>query len=244
VDLRAQTTVGGTGWASAPVGSASGSADRPSERLPLRTSERVYLTIEYAVLFVLLPIAFAFRSIHIPIIVLLWSAAAVCYWMLLRDRTFERSKLWSGFAGKQLAGVLGLWGFGVLVVGGLTKVFAPELFLSLPRENLGLWLAIVVGYPGLSVVPQNIVYRGFIFHRYRDLFPSSTGMILASAFAFCFAHVVFQNFVALAATAVGGLIFAHTYERTRSIKLVSIEHALYGAMLFTLGLGKYLYAGA
>ncbi len=34
------------------------------------------------------------------------------------------------------------------------------------------------------------------------------------------------------------------YERTRSLWLVSIEHALYGSMMFTVGLDPYFYSAA
>jgi hypothetical protein len=38
----------------------------------------------------------------------------------------------------------------------------------------------------------------------------------------------------------GGGIFAITFFRTRSLLLTSVEHALYGSWLFTLGIGEML----
>ncbi|MHB1155946.1 MAG: hypothetical protein ACYC26_03800 [Phycisphaerales bacterium] len=36
-------------------------------------------------------------------------------------------------------------------------------------------------------------------------------------------------------------MFTRTYQRTGSLLLAGIEHALYGDLLFTIGLGHYLY---
>ncbi len=96
-------------------------------------------------------------------------------------------------------------------------------------------------YPLLSVYPQNVVYRAFVFHRYRGLFADEAVVIWASAAAFAWAHVIFHNPMALLLTFAGGLIFAQTYRRHRSLLLVSIEHALYGLLVFTIGLGHALY---
>jgi membrane protease YdiL (CAAX protease family) len=45
-------------------------------------------------------------------------------------------------------------------------------------------------------------------------------------------------------TLVGGLLFAHTYWKTRSLLVSAIEHALYGCLLYTIGLGRFFYHGA
>jgi hypothetical protein len=44
-------------------------------------------------------------------------------------------------------------------------------------------------------------------------------------------------------TLIGGWFFAETYARTRSMRLVWLEHALYGCLVFTIGLGDYFYHG-
>ena len=48
---------------------------------------------------------------------------------------------------------------------------------------------------------------------------------------------------AVALTLVGGWKFAATYRHTRSLWAVSIEHAIYGGILFTVGLGQFFYTG-
>ena len=39
-------------------------------------------------------------------------------------------------------------------------------------------------------------------------------------------------------------MFATTYQRYRSLALVCLEHAIYGCLIFTLGLGWYFYGAA
>jgi membrane protease YdiL (CAAX protease family) len=41
----------------------------------------------------------------------------------------------------------------------------------------------------------------------------------------------------------GGLIFAWRYLRTNSFWAVALEHALYGNLIFTIGLGVYFFTG-
>ena len=68
-------------------------------------------------------------------------------------------------------------------------------------------------------------------------------MIVASAAAFAFMHIIFRNWVAVGLTFAGGLLFAARYAGTNSLATSSFEHALYGCWLFTVGLGQYFYHG-
>jgi membrane protease YdiL (CAAX protease family) len=124
-----------------------------------------------------------------------------------------------------------------------TWLIFPHLFLSLPREHPIFWLAIMVLYPVLSVWPQEVIYRRFLFHRYARVFGES-GVVVASALAFGFAHVIFLNPIAVALTTAGGAMFARDYARERSLSLACVEHALYGCLVFTIGLGQFFYTGA
>ncbi len=125
----------------------------------------------------------------------------------------------------------------------LTYAFKPELLFNLVRGNPGFWLLIMFAYPLLSVVPQEIIFRRYLFARFEGLFSPGV-LLLVSGLGFGFAHIVFHNWVAPSLCAIGGLMFARTYRTTRSLALVSLEHALYGDFVFTLGLGRYFYHGA
>ena len=99
-----------------------------------------------------------------------------------------------------------------------------------------------------SVYPQGLLYRAFLMERYAVLFPATEGgrwgLILASAAAFGFLHIIFRNGLAVGFTFLGGILFAWRYAETGSLAASSLEHALYGCWLFTVGLGQYFYHGA
>ena len=69
-------------------------------------------------------------------------------------------------------------------------------------------------------------------------------MVCMSAIAFCFAHILFINWVAPILGLAAGIIFALTYQKTKSLIIVSIEHGLYGDVLFFIGLGWFFWGGA
>ncbi|MBF6211751.1 CPBP family intramembrane metalloprotease [Nocardia puris] len=140
--------------------------------------------------------------------------------------------------------MLGLWVAATVASGVVLAVFSPERLFDLPRTEPAVWAMVMVFYPLLSVYPQELIYRTFVFHRYAPVFGSGWAMIAASAVAFGFAHIIFGNWIAVALTLIGGLLFAHRYRRTGSILVVTVEHALYGCLAFTVGLGGFLYSGA
>ncbi|MEM5566908.1 CPBP family intramembrane glutamic endopeptidase [Psychroserpens sp. AS72] len=91
-----------------------------------------------------------------------------------------------------------------------------------------------------SVYPQELIYRTFFFQRYQMLFKSQTLFILINATLFSLAHLFFKNGLVMILTFIGGLLFALTFKKTKSTLLVSIEHAIYGSWLFTVGMGEML----
>jgi membrane protease YdiL (CAAX protease family) len=120
----------------------------------------------------------------------------------------------------------------------------PEQLFEFPRTRRALWIAVMILYPLASAWPQEVLWRWLFFARYCDLFGSPAAAVLASAALFGAAHVVMRNRVAVALSFVGGLVFAETYRRTGSLWLVSLEHGLLGDIAFTVGFGRFLYAGA
>jgi membrane protease YdiL (CAAX protease family) len=95
----------------------------------------------------------------------------------------------------------------------------------------------------LSALPQEFIFCSFFFERYKAFFGEGRGMIVASAVVFAYAHCLYLNPVAPTLSLLGGLIFASTYRKTKSLALVTIEHGLYGNALFLIGLGTYFYSG-
>ena len=91
-----------------------------------------------------------------------------------------------------------------------------------------------------SVYPQELIYRAFFFQRYKNLFSNDKLFIFVNAVIFSLAHLFFKNTLVIVLTFLGGLLFAITFNKTKSTLLVSIEHAIYGCWLFTVGMGNML----
>jgi membrane protease YdiL (CAAX protease family) len=204
---------------------------------------RIYLIFEYTVLFAGLPTACVSGFCPIHPIVALWLFAAVCLTILIFDKQFKVSHLWGVNNWRGFPGIVVRFSLTAILLGCYVVVFEPELLFSFPRHRTVLWAMVMIIYPIYSVLPQGIIHRAFLFHRYRMLFQGRM-MILASAAAFSYMHIVFKNPLALLLTFAGGILFAKTYKDTDSLVISLIEHALYGNFLFTIGLGRYLYLGA
>jgi len=117
-------------------------------------------------------------------------------------------------------------------------LLVPGQALRLPRTMPGLWLLILLLYPLLSALPQEILFRLLFFRRYGGLFPSQGAALAANAAAFGLAHLMFWNSVAVGMSAVGGLIFAHGYLARGGFPMAVVLHAVCGAI------GTFFYHGA
>jgi membrane protease YdiL (CAAX protease family) len=205
---------------------------------------RTWLTIEFVVLFVGLPLGFRFAPVKLPALPLLWVVTGYALWQLLIDPRFDRGRLWNiGRLPGRLAAILAIFAVTAFAIWLAVRRFAPDLEWSFVRQQPTLWVIVMVAYPVLSVYPQGLLYRAFFFERYAELFPGRWTMILASAIAFAFLHIVFRNWLAVGLTFAGGVLFAPRYAETGSLATSSFEHALYGCFLFTVGLGPYFYHG-
>jgi hypothetical protein len=207
---------------------------------------RTYLFIEFLVLFVGVPMLFVGAVLPLRWLMAgLWFLAACCLIYLLLDPTFDKGRFLRlrGIA-QELPVMMALFVTLTLALGGLIYFMQPEALFSFVKARPQAWVVIMLLYPILSVYPQTIVYRGFLFHRYRPILTSAKLRIMVGATAFAFVHVVFQNEVAPMLTLLGGVLFARTYERSGSMLLSAFEHSLYGCMVMTLGWGMYLYHGA
>lgn len=202
---------------------------------------RTALLLEYLGLFVLFPtllIVFdLYYLLRIPLLILLM---IVLLAVMLRDGRFDPDAFFVRHRRYILRRILPRFALFAAILAALAYVRDPSSFLSIPLERPGFWLGIVAAYAVLSVIPQGIIFRTFIFFRYRKVF-RDLDMVIASAVAFSFMHVIYGNPQAVVLTLVGGFFFADTYRKTESLPLSCLEHALYGSLLFTLGFGHYFF---
>lgn len=211
---------------------------------PDTNRRRIYLGAEYFALFFGATTVYnkAFRG-RSPIPALLALAAGAATY-LRRCPDFDRDALWRSNAlpaqARSMAGLAATSAAGLTA--GVASVHPEDLF-ALPRRNPLLWLAVMVLYPMLSVYPQELIFRSFLFHRYALVFGRGPGLVAASAAAFGYVHILFGSWFSVASSGIGGLIFATRYQRSRSLFTASVEHSIYGILVFTVGLGRYFYHG-
>lgn len=208
------------------------------------SGRRGWLLVEYLVLFFGVAGVFAVVRVPggpIPLLVVLGPAA---YWYLRRRPDFDRRDLGRPEAVRPaLPSILRLWALGAALAVVAVVLVVPDWLFNLPRQQPLLWAAIVVFYPLVSVYPQELLFRALLLHRYAPVF-GERGGAAASAVAFGFAHLLFHNALSVLLTLAGGWLFARRYQRTRSLLAASVEHALYGVLAFTVGLGTLFYHGA
>jgi len=201
---------------------------------------------ELLILFVLLPTVFAAFGLHRPALYLgLWVIASTCFMLLRRQAGWSWRTLWHGRgwsrAQRQQAGVRFL--IATLLSLLLLGLFAPERVFDLPKNRPALWGMILLLYPLLSVLPQEFIYRSFFARRYAGLWRREWHGLVSNALCFGYMHIVLQNWVAPLLSLIGGAIFAFGYRQHQSLKWASLEHAAYGCMIFTVGLGWFFFRG-
>lgn len=214
--------------------------------LHLRNPSRPVLMIEFVLLMLGLPLAMVYILPVKLVLPIIWLMAWACHYCVRKMEHIPTALPVrpEALTRENLQPILRRFAINAALLTVLTLLFKPELFLNFVMANPMFWAVVMLAYPLISVVPQEIIYRVYFFSRYTPLFKTPQVMVLASALAFGFAHVLFQNWVAPVLCAIGGFLFASTYRRTGSLALVALEHALYGDFIFTLGLGRYFYHGA
>ncbi len=202
------------------------------------------LWAEFLALFVAIPLMMLLLFGLYPLFGALLAMTALALVLLARTPGFSMRELVSG-------PVLSHWPLIlVFTVGALAVAFTvalvmvPERAFAMPRRQPELWLRIMLFYPLLSALPQEVIFRALFFRRYGELFPDRRVALAVNAGVFSLAHLFYQNPVAIGLTFLGGVIFALAYQRTGSFPLAVILHAIGGQALFTAGLGIYFYHGA
>jgi len=209
--------------------------------------ERLWRFAELGLVFLAAPfsVEYLVHQRGMPVFIALMPVMAVVVLFLAIDRTFSfRRELTRGFSLAQFASILTVFAFGGGVVATYVAEFHPTLFLEFPRNRPDTWARIMLLYPLMSVAVQELVYRTFFFHRYGVLFGRAWWLaILANGVLFGIGHIVIGTPLAVYGTMAGGILFAWRYAVTRAFWAVVIEHTFWGALVFTVGLGRYFFTG-
>ena len=200
----------------------------------------IYKSIEFFIIFNLIPISFALS--YSPWIKLAIGCIGFFYiiYVLLKVEK-EKFKIaknlnWKLFFCQTLIKFLGIVCVTTLFVWFTNK----DVLFNVLLNKSKLWFFILFFYSVFSVYPQELIYRTFYFKRYHNLLLNKNLFIFINAIVFSLGHIFFKNLLVLVLTFLGGLLFACTYNKTKSTLLVSIEHAVYGCWLFTVGMGEML----
>ncbi len=186
---------------------------------------------------------------------ILFVSTALALLYLLLDPAFDKRQLWrirslatdwKRILAIYAVAVPAMIGFTLLIDLGYIPIGPSErdLLFGFPSRAPQTWLIVMLFYPILSVYPQEILFRTFLFHRYERAFGSTLVTIIFSALAFGWMHIFFGNPIAVPLTILSGALHAWTYARTRSTAVAVVEHALYGNAAFTIGLGWFFFTGS
>jgi membrane protease YdiL (CAAX protease family) len=195
-----------------------------------------YILTELILLFVILPLLYFFNVIPFHKVIPLVGLFFYCVVILIITKRIGKDKFTLKANWKLI-----LIRFTIII--GITLVFiwffTDSLWADL-TTNRKLLVAIII-YPVLSAFPQELIFREFFFYRYAGIFKRPSILLTVNVVLFSFAHLYFVSWIVLLFTLAGGLIFALTYLKTRSLLVVTIEHTLYGSIVLASGLGEQFY---
>lgn len=199
-----------------------------------------YKLVEFFVLYILIPVFFALAlPFTLKAVIAILGFLYIIYILLKVEKNQFK-------VGKNLNWKL-FWkntSLKFIVIICLTTAYVwwvdKDSFFVVVHYKTLLWSFILFVYCIFSVYPQELIFRTFFFQRYQELFSNNSLFIFVNAIVFSLAHIFYRNTLVLVITFLGGILFALTFNRTRSTIMVSIEHAIYGCWLFTVGMGDML----
>ncbi len=199
---------------------------------------QVYTVLEFFLFFVFIPfIANKYLDGWLKVLPLI--GIALFFFILLRlDSGFEKKNLYKLNKPEFKKSVPRLIIVSVLLIWFTWWIF-PDLLLYYPRENFESYLITFFLYPIASVIPQEIIYRVYFFHRYKEIVPERFLLMLSNAIIFGLTHWIYANWVAPIATFLVSWIFIYSYLKSKSLLNVSLEHYFYGLIMFTIGFGYF-----
>lgn len=198
--------------------------------------------IELVILFLLTPLLlYAYRTeLSGTLLPLIFASGALCLYILLQDKRFKRFRLMNRPGFQQWLRPVLLLFLGLILSTTLAfYAIAQSEPFTMPYELPWSWLLLLFVYPLFSALPQEIIFRTYLFHRYKTIIPNKQHRALLSSICFGYAHILYANWIAVLLATIAGYFFCQTYIQSRSTALVAVEHSLWGIWIFTLGLGAH-----
>ena len=199
------------------------------------------LRVEFVLLFVLAPVGVAVLLPASSLFPVLFALVILSVWLLIRTPGFALSGLWRGRV--SWFRVIAFAGIAAGISAVLVTSLRPEAWLMPGRAAPWLLVAILVLYPLLSALPQELIFRTLFFERYGPILPNGLAGLILNAALFSLAHLIYWNWIVAALTFAGGLAFAHSYRDRRSLPEAVAMHAVAGDVLFAFGMGTWFFSG-
>ncbi|MCA1788254.1 MAG: CPBP family intramembrane metalloprotease, partial [Desulfobacteraceae bacterium] len=134
-------------------------------------------------------------------------------------------------------------GIGILL-GLFTCLMFEDRFFVFPIDRPNAVLTFVLMYPLLGALPQEIIFKGFFFHRYRSIFSGPVSLVVLNGLSFGLFHLWYANMIAPVLSVFAGIILGCRYVKTKSLIITSMEHSVLGIILYMIGLGWFFYSGS
>ena len=209
-------------------------------------THNIYKIIELILLSSIIPyivLVLKLFNLIIPVLLLVCVYSIIIYCIENKNFSSEFEKIFN-ININILIRIIIRWIFASLILLIITFYFFNEKFFIIQNNKPEILWKIMILYPIFSALPQEFIFCKFFFYRYKSIFKSDNNLVISSALFFAITHILFLNFIAPILSFIGGLLFANTYNKHRSLLLVSIEHGLYGNTLFFIGLGWYFWGGS
>lgn len=136
-------------------------------------------------------------------------------------------RYWGPIVGWTIALVVG--SIGLLIVMSLLGVGSENSKTESIRTQMTV-MHICIAWVSAGVISpiyEEILYRGFLYRWFRSKYGVRTGMIISS-FIFMIVHIPTYNVMPV--TFISGLLFAWTYERTKSVFPSMIIHSAFNTI--------------
>jgi len=209
-------------------------------------THNIYKIIELILLSSIIPyivLVLKLFNLIIPVLLLVCVYCIIIYCIENKNFSSEFKKIFN-ININILIRIIIRWIFASLILLIITFYFFNEKFFIIQNNKPEILWKIMILYPIFSALPQEFIFCKFFFYRYKSIFKNDNNLVISSALFFAITHILFLNFIAPILSFIGGLLFANTYNKHRSLLLVSIEHGLYGNTLFFIGLGWYFWGGS
>nr|WP_209504934.1 MULTISPECIES: CPBP family intramembrane glutamic endopeptidase [unclassified Ruegeria] len=201
------------------------------------------LRVEFGLFYIVLPLVIAVLFPPNWMLPALFALTGLGIMLLHWTPGFQWAELRYDWANWSLREVVLFTAFMSVFCFGLIQVTRPDAAFLLLIHRPEMLALIWIGYPVLSALPQELLFRPLFFRRYHAVLPEGRAAYVLNAAIFSFAHLMYWSWIVALMTFAGGLLFTWAYRQRGSFFYAVLLHAIAGNIIFAVGLGVYFYSG-